>query len=84
MGIDPDNLPDKTLHKLQEEDHKELDNLIDDAEEEIEDRRKYATLMAGHVILAEMFKDNLITLREYMRFANYLEERGRELDHTPR
>lgn len=81
MRDNPDDYPDKTLTELQDEDHEEIENLREDIAGELSDRRKSITLIAATNVIARMFEDDVITLREYIRLTNWIEEENRSLEH---
>lgn len=78
--MNPQGYPDKTLDEL-DTDEANIDVEESDIEEEIAERQESITIIAGVVALDMMLQDNIITLREYIRYSEYLEERNRELEH---
>jgi len=77
--MNPQEYPDKTLDEI------DTDEANIDVEEDVEtpmaERQESITIIAGVLVLDMMLEDNIITLREYIRCAEYLEERNRELEH---
>lgn len=76
--MNPQEYPDKTLDEIDTDD---FDVSDDDMEEEIAERQESLTIIAGVLALDMMLENNIITLREYIRYAEYLEKRNRELEH---
>lgn len=82
---DHDDLPDKTLSELKEENGEDAPDWDEAAEEFQQDREelhRLAEIMFTASFLGEMFQDDYITLREYFALTEYVEEEEAKLDMT--
>ncbi|AGF91225.1 hypothetical protein HAPG_00039 [Halorubrum phage GNf2] len=79
MNKDKD-FPDKKLSELTEEERREYNvREPDDAEGDIEQMKAAASIVGALVMLDTLLEEDVITLEEYIRIAEHLEEKNREL-----
>lgn len=79
MPLNPEDAPDKTIDELDEETQKELED-DETIKQEMDDMQELFKVMSTVMMLAQMFMDGHITLREYVRLGMILEDYERELD----
>lgn len=85
---DPNNYedwPDMTFEELKESDEYDTDemNLIEDTSQVLGEYQDAMVILSGTIALGKMLEDGHITLREYIRLSDYLEEWERDLDESP-
>lgn len=81
MGDDPEDYPDEYLSDLPEEAREEIQE-GDAFEEEVEQRRDAIMLLEASILLAKLFEEEYITLREYVELTEPLEEYQRDSETT--
>jgi hypothetical protein len=81
IADDPEDVPDEYLSDLPEEAREEMQD--DEAfEQEVDERREAIMLLEASILFAKMFKEEQITLREYVELTEPLEEYHRQSETT--
>jgi hypothetical protein len=82
--MNPENVPDMTLSELRENDEFDVgDEIVEDVADDIADAKEAMVILAATMALADMFEDDYITFREYIRLTDYLVEKEEALDNSP-